>query len=183
MCSCVSAGICSNNDPVPLLNQTIDVKPPSFDELSAGMGRGGSTNVERSIDGTVLFVDGCNFRVIRFHLYPPCVGTYWYGIRKGQTNSEDPFFRVVSAELGSFDGQSMNVALTQNPDSAVTWSQMDGLMLYCESEKKILGTAKWVASASASGDGDGDEGSSGTLTAVTTGLTVSAMVLLAWILE
>lgn len=116
-----------------------------------------TNQVKRTVSGTVLIVDGCNFQVSAFQLQPPGHDVYWYGIPKGQPKVDENkpnqilLYPKISGNggLASYDGQTINFALTK-----VSWSDMDGIGLYSEADKVFYAKAMWVPDTSKS-DGSG----------------------------
>lgn len=119
--------------------------------------------IPRQISGSLNITDGCDFTVSYFNIYPPCSGTYFYGVPAGQSGDDYP--RVVQAAIGTFDGQTVNYAI-----QGVSWKDLDGLRLYCEGEKIAISEAMWVA------DKQQDDSNGGLRSGVKVGASVLTVV-------
>lgn len=99
----------------------------------------GSTGVTtRTVYGSFSVLDGCSFIIDNFTISPPCSASYWYGVPNGQPEGV-LYPRIVPAALGSASGQSFKYSFND-----LSWSDMDGMIVYCELESAVLGKVFWV---------------------------------------
>jgi hypothetical protein len=117
---------CSTVDENPWIGKRFQVNPVP------------QPRIHRIVGGTMKMLDGCHFEVTNLTISPPCVGTYWYGVARGQKQG-DTFPRIVEATVGSFAGQTAQFELKD-----VRWADMDGVYLYCENEGIRLSKTFWV---------------------------------------
>ena len=68
-----------------------------------------STAIKHMVAGAVKFTTGCSFFVRNMTIIPTGNSAYWYGIPV--KNNTDPYPRVVTAALGSYNGQSVTFTL------------------------------------------------------------------------
>ena len=104
--------------------------------------QGDSSSVPRIIGGSVNITSGCTFSVRNMTLIPTGDATYWWAVPNDPNQESYP--RVVSAALGSYDGQSV----TFNLDQRYSFKDISVMQVYSERENVIY--AEWGVSGNVS---------------------------------
>lgn len=120
--SVVAARACDPKD-LTFVNQTakiVNVEPET-------------TLVKHKIGGTVKFLTGCSFQIRNFTVIPTGNGVYWYGLPVD--NNSDPYPRVVTAAIGSYNGQTV----TYNLDPGYDLKDISVMQLWSEGDNRAYG--------------------------------------------
>jgi len=101
-----------------------------------------NVDVKHSVAGSVTITSGCSFSVRNLTIIPTGNGAYWWGIPID--NNTDPYPRVVTAALGSFNGQEVTFFL----DSKYSFAQISIMEIYSEGDNRPYGA--WAISGNVS---------------------------------
>jgi hypothetical protein len=92
-----------------------------------------NTKIKHQIGGSVKILDGCTFFVRNITVIPTGNSAYWWGIPV--RNNTDPYPRVVTAALGSYNGQG----ITFNLDPQYSFDEISIMEIYGEGDNRAYG--------------------------------------------
>lgn len=96
------------------------------------------TSLKHAVGGTVQITSGCTFSVRNMTLIPSGNAVYWWGIPV--SNNTEPYPRVVTSALGSFNGQPITFTL----DSQYSFDDIAIMEMRSEADNRAYGA--WAIS-------------------------------------